>query len=721
MAASLDDARTSLACQVFGLMKMHVQVNQVVCVVFFIITAKSDEDPWGWLFCTCQHKGALIVVCQDDASSEGSIWKLVFIANSLYSTAQQPWQIDAQVLLPYLPRSLTCSNASVHSSDDRSMLSHRLLPWDRVIGTMLQAREAEHEEVLPANMQIIRVPGDGLCLFRSLCLADPSVCRADPSAGGALEMRALLVEYLHDQAPSEGTDGGLWAEESQALRDDPALHGGHTSIVAFSKMRGKRIVVHDSLRRLACQATHPSSKHALDTIHLLYNGRDHYDLLQEHGEGLPAAFQSLEVMSGAKTLEEQRPSANPVPSRKIEGRAYVRRMRALMEEGKHTLPEILAALRVEHPLVKGIGSKRLQQVIQRELRALARQGKALPSSSADSKPPQLQHQQPSLQPAALAASQHDGKSGDEVKVDTAVGMMGRTHELLRASQLSTDEIMAQLKQEFPHVRPARLRASVAQASRSLGRLCSRCGGTMRGRRCKDSGCRAAGAQERKKAVSAGTAGKRGPITEPKSARLCKDCGEPLARSRVLRCEPCRSTAAKRARTEDWSLRMQHAGVKSMRIDKRGVAHSTYASNRDITMHIEHLQREREEARSQVRALSAELEAHQPAPSEPWSHRALMRDQSVYTATWSSQGTGSATGAKQPCAIHAFQAPSRHLCRDQCKRDAWVKRWSRRPPRKVISCPQERFFLVSSFLLVHVLVRLTSLTSSSTPCSWAFGA
>ena len=92
-------------------------------------------------------------------------------------------------------------------------------------------------------------------------------------------------------------------------------------------------------------------------------------------------------------IEKQQAKADPVPSRKIEGAAYIRRMRALMAEGHLTLPEILAMLRVEHPLVKGISQARLHQVVQRELRALSRQGKAMPSVKADSKRQEQQKQQ----------------------------------------------------------------------------------------------------------------------------------------------------------------------------------------------------------------------------------------------------------------------------------------------------------------------------------------
>ena len=96
-------------------------------------------------------------------------------------------------------------------------------------GDMALNREAEPEEDLPSNMEVRRVPGDGLCLFHALCCAVPSL-------GGAAKLREAMITYMSDEAHTEGR---VWMEESQALREDPKLYGGHTTIVAFSKRSGR--------------------------------------------------------------------------------------------------------------------------------------------------------------------------------------------------------------------------------------------------------------------------------------------------------------------------------------------------------------------------------------------------------------------------------------------------------------------------------------------------
>ena len=135
-----------------------------------------------------------------------------------------------------------------------------------------EARMAEPERELPRDMQIFRAPPDGQCLFHALA-------KAEPRTGDAASLRAALTEYLIAQAPTEGSNGHLWLEEGNLLRDDPTMYGGHTTVVAFSKMMGRQIIIHDTVLRARCQATHPSAAGEADAIHLLYNGRNHYDLL----------------------------------------------------------------------------------------------------------------------------------------------------------------------------------------------------------------------------------------------------------------------------------------------------------------------------------------------------------------------------------------------------------------------------------------------------------
>ena len=98
--------------------------------------------------------------------------------------------------------------------------------------------------------------------------------------------------FLIEQSTEEALHGQLWLEEGQALQQDPQLYGGHTTIIAFSKKMGRQIVIHDQLLRSKYQATHASVAEDAPCIHLLYNGRNHYDLLLPTEHVHPAGGES---------------------------------------------------------------------------------------------------------------------------------------------------------------------------------------------------------------------------------------------------------------------------------------------------------------------------------------------------------------------------------------------------------------------------------------------
>ncbi|CAE7431392.1 unnamed protein product, partial [Symbiodinium sp. CCMP2592] len=88
-------------------------------------------------------------------------------------------------------------------------------------------------------------------------------------------------------------DGNCLFHESQYLQSDPGHWGGDTAIIAFTRMRQQRVLLHWRTPNgdiLTSERTHSdvdeaaqrgphAAPNATEVIHLWYNGRDHYDLL----------------------------------------------------------------------------------------------------------------------------------------------------------------------------------------------------------------------------------------------------------------------------------------------------------------------------------------------------------------------------------------------------------------------------------------------------------
>ena len=126
-------------------------------------------------------------------------------------------------------------------------------------------------------MEVVEVAPDGDCLFHALALNEEN------SNGRAL--RREIASYLRLQAVQQhdATQAALWLEEAEHLQGPKETHwGGHTAVVAYCAMRNKTIVVHTK-KPDATEVTEQEVAHATctgegtrPTIHLLYNGANHY-------------------------------------------------------------------------------------------------------------------------------------------------------------------------------------------------------------------------------------------------------------------------------------------------------------------------------------------------------------------------------------------------------------------------------------------------------------
>ena len=125
-------------------------------------------------------------------------------------------------------------------------------------------------------MQVVRVAGDGDCLFHALA-------RFDGSDGGAL--RIDVAEYMEAHAMEQRGFEEAWLREAGKLR--ASAWGGHTAIVAFSLMNNVRVQVHTRKDETGAvvveEVSHASifGNAAMPMQHILYNGKDHYDALTE--------------------------------------------------------------------------------------------------------------------------------------------------------------------------------------------------------------------------------------------------------------------------------------------------------------------------------------------------------------------------------------------------------------------------------------------------------
>ncbi|CAE7372635.1 anks1b [Symbiodinium sp. CCMP2592] len=142
------------------------------------------------------------------------------------------------------------------------------------------------EEHFRGMLAIKKMSGDGNCLFHAL--------GENTGESGAC-LRALIIQYLRENAEAEEDEEQVqtWLQESQYLQSDPGHWGGDTAIIAFTRMRQQRVLLHWRTPNgdiLTSERTHSdvdeaaqrgphAAPNATEVIHLWYNGKDHYDLL----------------------------------------------------------------------------------------------------------------------------------------------------------------------------------------------------------------------------------------------------------------------------------------------------------------------------------------------------------------------------------------------------------------------------------------------------------
>ena len=140
----------------------------------------------------------------------------------------------------------------------------------------------------PTNvtMGVVKVVGDGDCLFHALAFFDGSDGRA---------LRIEVADFLEAEAINQPGFEFEWLDEAEKLRENK--WGGHTAIIAFSQMMATRVVLHTRLEDGAVTVAEASHSSVADSPtapvrHILYNGVDHYDALIQvaDADGMEAAW-----------------------------------------------------------------------------------------------------------------------------------------------------------------------------------------------------------------------------------------------------------------------------------------------------------------------------------------------------------------------------------------------------------------------------------------------
>ena len=123
---------------------------------------------------------------------------------------------------------------------------------------------------------VLKMPPDGDCLFHALAIHED---------GDGAELRKEVSDYLENTAEEEADIQACQAfyDEADHLRGPKESNwGGHTSLVAYTKMRGRKVYVHTLQADGSCHvqdATHATVPGDSIATHVLYNGATHYDAL----------------------------------------------------------------------------------------------------------------------------------------------------------------------------------------------------------------------------------------------------------------------------------------------------------------------------------------------------------------------------------------------------------------------------------------------------------
>lgn len=134
--------------------------------------------------------------------------------------------------------------------------------------------------------RMVRQPGDGSCLFHSLCHGLNSSGRASGTRAPALRRELAAFVSRHPQLEIAGDTLEEWVRwdanttcEKYARRMASGGWGGGIEMAACSRLRKVNVHVYErrdsQFKRISC-FNYPK---AHDTIHVLYQGRMHYDAL----------------------------------------------------------------------------------------------------------------------------------------------------------------------------------------------------------------------------------------------------------------------------------------------------------------------------------------------------------------------------------------------------------------------------------------------------------
>ena len=128
----------------------------------------------------------------------------------------------------------------------------------------------------PKTLLVVKMDGDGDCLFHALAYHLGAA-----ETGAAL--RDQVANYMEQEALEQPSwESEYFLEEARSLR--AGVWGGTTASTVFTKMMGVRVVVHtkEADKDVAVKDwTHLSVPDNRTTLHLLFNGSDHYDALKE--------------------------------------------------------------------------------------------------------------------------------------------------------------------------------------------------------------------------------------------------------------------------------------------------------------------------------------------------------------------------------------------------------------------------------------------------------
>jgi hypothetical protein len=136
------------------------------------------------------------------------------------------------------------------------------------------------------NATVVRQLGDGNCLFHSLVY---SFSGGDSGYDSAIKLRQEIAKFIEDRPELEiaGNTIEEWVRWDQhcsaqayARRMAVSGWGGAIEMTCFSLMRGANVHVYESaggeeFKRISCF----NVRHPRKTVHVLYQGRCHYDAL----------------------------------------------------------------------------------------------------------------------------------------------------------------------------------------------------------------------------------------------------------------------------------------------------------------------------------------------------------------------------------------------------------------------------------------------------------